>query len=179
MTAKLFLISSVIIILAVIGIVSTASTSLAENQSSQTKNASEAYQDTNSCGGNAPTGMGIRYASPDNATQPKITKEQAIDIASKDTFVVATGPAPVVATHFVLYSNDIKGIAAVPGDDDDADEHLLYQNVPAWVITFCGVNVPMPGGQPTESRRNTLQAHEWNYVINAETGAYIEEFGVH
>jgi hypothetical protein len=126
------------------------------------------------CGDASPDALGMHYTAPSTAASPKITMEQAIQVANKNSFVTVDGASTVIRARYVIFSDDVRGTADKIGDD--ASVRLNYQNVPAWVVTYCGLSIPpaFRRGVPTPTKIN--YAHEWNVVINAETGEYMEEF---
>jgi hypothetical protein len=119
-------------------------------------------------------------ADPAQVGTPKISEQFALETAIKNSYVSAQLPAPAVKVQYVLFSDDIMGVASTIGDDDDADRHLLYQNMPAWIVTFCEVSVmPVSGPAPADGKKaQPLKAipSDWNYVIDAMTGETIQQF---
>lgn len=135
---------------------------------------------TSDCGEIQPKVLNIRYDLPGANVPARVTSTQAIQIATNHAFVRSQLPAPLVKTQYVLYSNDNRGVAPTIGDDDAADQHLVYQSVPAWIVTFCGV-VTYPHTRPVAAGSGGVsipQRNEWNVVINAQTGAFMEEFSI-
>lgn len=139
-------------------------------------------QPVTQCGNGVPTADYIHYVTADisKVGSLQLTESAALAMATQDTFVKDQLPAPEVKVQLVLYSNDVKGVATTPGNDEEADKNLLYQQVPAWIVTFCGVKV-MPISRPalpdsSQYGKITLEWNQWNYVIDARTGKYIEEF---
>lgn len=128
------------------------------------------------CGDAPPDTLDMHYAVPAKAASLKITMEQAIDIATKNAFINVDTPTTVIRARYVMFSDNVRGKAIKIGDDEDASVRPDYQNVPAWVVTFCGLSIPpaFRRGVPTPTVFN--YAHEWNVVINAETGEYMEEY---
>jgi hypothetical protein len=83
--------------------------------------------------------------------------------------------SPRVVAKYILFTDDSRG----KEKPDSEDITLAFQNVPAWVITFCGQAIPPFSGKH-EAKRSDITpippSTEWNVVINAETGEYMEEF---
>ncbi len=134
------------------------------------------------CGSGTPFSSFIHYdpADPAQVGIPKISEQNALETAIKNSYVSAQLPAPAVKVQYVLFSNDIVGAASTVGNDEEADKNLLYQNVPAWVVTFCGVSVmPVSGpavADPKKAQPLKAIPSDWNYVIDAMTGETIQQF---
>jgi hypothetical protein len=103
------------------------------------------------CPSSPPDPMGIRYAPVPLGIEPIISKEQALEIAGTWK-QLEINPDIVVNAQYVLYTDD----------DQTRRGKKLYVNVPAWVITFCGVNLLSSIGGAVN--------HEENVAINAQTG---------
>lgn len=130
------------------------------------------------CSGASPKGSAIHFEHLTGLGTPKINKAVAVELAKANAAVPVTA-ARATKAQYVLFSDDARGTADKIGDDDTVK--LAYQNVPAWVVTFCGVHVPVfIPFDVNDVRIKGLAAppetHEWNVVINAETGEYMEEF---
>jgi hypothetical protein len=71
----------------------------------------------------------------------------------------------VAASYGLFTDSQIRPLGASPSE-------ALYQNVPAWIITFTGpgVNVYSVGSRNSP----TLVSHEQSVVIDARTGDFIE-----
>lgn len=110
-----------------------------------------------------PESIGIRYGQP--TSPPQMTQQQAIHIATTRLGSPLASQATSVKATYVLFSDDQYYSTGAKGQ-----RHYFFQNVPAWVVTFEGVNFPGQGHSPT--RLN----HEVNVVINDHTGAFIEQF---
>jgi hypothetical protein len=112
--------------------------------------------------GLGPTNIGIRYEVPNVASV--ITEAQAIQ-AAKDRKPGLADQAASIETRYVLFSND-------EHFDKDATgrQYRPWQRVPAWVVTFKGVILPLRGGEPGAAN------HEVHIVIDARTGEYLELF---
>ena len=112
--------------------------------------------------GLGPTEIGIRYATPNVA--PVITEAQAIQ-AAKDRKPGLADQATSIETRYVLFSDD-----GYFDKDATGQQYRPWQKVPAWVVTFKGVILPLRGGD--------LDAvnHEVNIVIDARTGEYMQLF---
>src|SRR5919204_2406465 len=52
----------------------------------------------------------------------------------------------------------------------EPEKHFVWQRVPAWVVTFMGVNLSSRGGDAVAVN------HEVNFVIDARTGEYLQLF---
>lgn len=140
------------------------------------KNETSSARAAQSCGETQPTRANIRFASSQGTSAPQVTLQQAIT-AAKKTASFSIENASAVNAKYVLFSDDAIGVAQTPGDDNTVV--LSYQNVPAWVVTFCGLDIPAVGPRMPQQLRKTRTIpmnHEWNVVINANTGESIEEF---
>ena len=109
-----------------------------------------------------PTEIGIRYETPNVAST--ITEDQAIQ-AAKARIGLLADQATSIATRYVLFSDDQHVTTDATGQ-----KHFVCQRVPAWVVTFTGVNLPSRGGEPVTFN------HEVNVVIDARTGEYVHLF---
>ncbi len=105
---------------------------------------------------------GIRYGHP--TSPPKISQEQAIQIVKTRHPELANEATSIVA-QYVLFSNDNYYRVDAQGQN-----HYFFQNVPAWVISFEGLNLASHGPPPITYN------HELNVVINAQTGEDMGEF---
>jgi hypothetical protein len=112
--------------------------------------------------GLGPTNIGIRYEVPNVA--PVITEAQAIQ-AAKDRKPGLADQAASIETRYVLFSDD-----GYFEKDATGKQYRPWQQVPAWVVTFKGVILPLRGGEPGASN------HEVNIVIDARTGEYMQLF---
>ncbi len=110
-----------------------------------------------------PASIGIRYGSP--SSPPKITQQQAIQLATTRLGLPLANQATHINALYVLFSDD-----QYYSTDAKGQKSYFFQNVPAWVVTFQGVNFASSGRGP--ARFN----HEVNVVINAQTGEYMELF---
>lgn len=114
----------------------------------------------------------LRYDPP--TSPPKITQDEAIAIVRARAAPAAAKQATSITALYVLFSND--------GDyreDAQGVRHYEFQRRPAWVVTLHGVNIPSKGGRRPrhgEQAAPPSYFHEWNVVIDAETGAYLESF---
>ena len=112
--------------------------------------------------GLGPAEIGIRYETPN--VPSVITEAQAIQ-AARDRKPGLADQATSAVTHYVLFSNDQYFTTDVTGQ-----KRFVWQRVPAWVVTFTGVNLPSRGGDPVTSNQ------EVNVVIDARTGEYLQLF---
>jgi hypothetical protein len=130
-----------------------------------------------SCGDTPPDTAHKHYASTKGLTPPAVTREQAIQIATKNA-AVPVAKASEIKARYVLFSDNDMGEDTSIGDDFSV--RLFYQNVPAWVVTFCGLDIPGQGPSRFwhENHKDAPMPsnHEWNVVLDAKTGDYIEEF---
>lgn len=127
------------------------------------------------CAGDSPIGSAIHFATVNALNPPKISQAAAIQLAQENAAIPLDNQQVKTVAQYVLFSDDARGTADKIGDDDSVK--LAYQNVPAWVVTFCGVNVSPP--IPFNLRNQPIAKaalHDWYVVINAETGEYMEEF---
>jgi hypothetical protein len=127
------------------------------------------------CGDTQPDELDIHYSSSPAGINPAIPLDQAIEMAKKYSDFSALAQPNVVKGQYVFFSDNVRGRASVPGDDDTVT--LDFQNVPAWVVTFCGLSIPANGSYEITKAGHILPNHtEWNVVLNAQTGEYIEEY---
>ncbi len=108
--------------------------------------------------------IGKRYGVPGPGVQPAISRERALELAREWSPALAA-QATSISAQFVLFSDDRYGA------EDEYGNKLtpIYQNVPAWVVTFNGVQIPSM--MPPLSYNS-----EMNVVFNATTGEYLEAF---
>ncbi len=119
-----------------------------------------------------PASIGIRYGSP--SSPPKITQQQAIQLATTWLGLPLAHQATHIHALYVLFSDD-----QYYSTDARGQKNYLYENVPAWVVILEGLNLPgSGGGRPAHgSNQNTIKYnHEMNVVINAQSGEYMEAF---
>lgn len=127
------------------------------------------------CGQAAPDDFGFHYSAVKISAPPKISETQAIEIATKNISVPLNSASPQVVAKYTLFTDDNRGTEK----PDNEEVALAFQNVPAWVITFCGQVIPPFSGKHETKRADITPippSTEWNVVINAETGEYMEEF---
>lgn len=113
---------------------------------------------------------GIVLDAPSEERSPVVSAEDATETARKVSAYVTE--KSVVSKTFAMYSNLSATEAAAEGSEGKS--RLLYEDVPVWVITFDQACVTAHGGYASEFEAcgNT----EWNVVVNAETGEYIQGF---
>ncbi|HKO23365.1 MAG TPA: hypothetical protein VJY65_01350 [Chloroflexota bacterium] len=104
-----------------------------------------------------PMEIGIRYETPN--VPAVITEAQAIQVA-RDSKPGLEDQATSIATRYLLFSDDQCFTSDAMGQ-----KHFVWQRVPAWVVTFTGVNLSSRGGDSVN--------HEVNIVIDARTGEYL------
>jgi len=125
------------------------------------------------CSDALPDEIGMHY-EPAPLVPALISIDQAIQIAKENASINVSSTSTLVKAQYVLFSDNSRGRAATIGDDDSII--LDYQNVPAWVVTFCGLSIaPITRAGGTHNL-NMNYAHEWNVAVNAQTGEYMEEF---
>ncbi len=113
-----------------------------------------------------------RYDTP--TAPPRITRKQAIMDARTSIVGGQVERAKRIDANYVLFSDDAYHIA-----DSAGHPHLAFQRTPAWIIVLSGVNFSTRGGSrphPGQPAKTIQYAHEFNIVINAETGDYMEAF---
>lgn len=106
-----------------------------------------------------------------------IDQDKAVELASKQAIVSSRLPAPNMRVQFLLYSNDTVGRSKTY-NDDEADKNLLYQDVPVWVVSFCGLKMYPIGGKGTADAKSVLAQvrQELSVVIDARTGEVFHQF---
>ena len=118
--------------------------------------------------GPGPTDIGIRYDLP--AVASRVTQDQAVAAATARLGQPLAAQASQIETRYVLftdeqwYQQDAAGV-----------KHYVLQRVPAWVVTFSGVNFALSGGGRDSSPTPRFN-HEVNVVIDARTGEYLQLF---
>lgn len=134
-----------------------------------------AIQAQSECSGSSPRGAAIHFEALKSEPTSVISETSAIALAKKNAAVGVDVEQVKIKAQLVDFSDDARGTADKIGDDDSVK--LDYQHVSAWVVTFCGLNVPIivPLGASDKMAKD-VATHEWNVVINAKTGEYMEEF---
>ncbi len=101
-----------------------------------------------------------RYMPP--LTEPAISMEQALDEVGG-----RVSEATNITARYVRFSDDVMCRELASNDC-----RLLYQDMPAWVFTLEGLNIPSrgPSGSPT------VYAHGMHVVVDAETGEYVMSY---
>jgi hypothetical protein len=108
--------------------------------------------------------IGLRFGTP--KTAPRLTRIPAIELAKGRVGAAADQAANVEARH-VLFNNDHQY-----SEDVQGRRHYAVQNIPAWVVTFSGINFPLVGARGQAPIVN----HEVHVAIHAETGEFIQLF---
>lgn len=114
----------------------------------------------------------LRYDPP--TSPPKITQEEAIALVKSRLVPAVVSQATSITARYVLVSND-----GYFREDAQGVRHYFYQRIPAWVVTLRGVNISAhagPAPRPGQPAPPLQYDHEWNVVIDAQTGAPIENF---
>lgn len=76
------------------------------------------------------------------------------------------------SARFAVYtSREIQQVTDLEGPKES--RQALYEGVPVWVVTFEGMCIPISGPPGTAPG---CAGNEWNVVINADTGEYIQGF---
>jgi hypothetical protein len=100
-----------------------------------------------------------------------LTDEEAVTAAMSRFGLAVGSPLPSdigVAARFGLFSDDVMAVGG-PG----RPMQLLYQDRPAWIVTFYGDGVRMAARGPAGQ---LVDHHERNFVIDAATGTYLMSF---
>lgn len=113
--------------------------------------------------GPGPGEIGLRYDTP--TTPSAIAQDQAIQAAIDRIGPLLAGQAKAIVASYVLFTDEQNTTVDAVGQ-----QHAIFQQVPAWVVTFFGVNLLSRGGDPKAIN------HEVNVVVDARTGAYLELF---
>jgi hypothetical protein len=75
-----------------------------------------------------------------------------------------------IETQLVLFTNENRY-----RPDSSGNKQYVSWQVPAWVVTVSGIDIPMRGG--VRGRQNQIRVnHEMNVVIDARTGQYLQAF---
>jgi hypothetical protein len=122
--------------------------------------------------GPGPTQIGIRYDPIDAATAAaSVSQDTAVAAALNFLALPATQQASAhVETRLVLFTNENRYRL----DSSGNKQYVLWQ-VPAWVVTISGLDIPMRGDIPHRQNQTTFN-HEMNVVIDARTGQYLQAF---
>lgn len=108
---------------------------------------------------------GMRYGTPSRA--PVITQDQAVAAAKAALGDTLTGSATRIDTHYVLFSND-----QYFSTDASGIKHYVFQDIPAWIVTFEGVSVPWHGPRGSNPGHNS----EMNVAVDAQTGESLDAY---
>jgi hypothetical protein len=106
-----------------------------------------------------------------------ITDQMAVEIAMRQSGIGPKGKLPPgvqVAARFGSFSNDVLA-RRWPGEP----MKLLYQDRPAWLVTFFGPGLAIPShgrGHTRGLRERPGLKHETNTVIDACTGEHLQTF---
>lgn len=114
------------------------------------------------------TGLGrmqLRYGRP--ASPPAVPVDKAI-IAVRSVHGTLVDEATSVEVRYVLFSNDTERV-----EDESGIERLVLQNVPAWIVTLEGIDVPSRG---TRGGGVKPHNHELHVVVDARTGEYLRYY---
>lgn len=103
--------------------------------------------------------MSLRYGKP--AIEPAVSLVRALAVARAEDGPMLDRASSVLARH-VLWSNDT----------ESEGDRLLFQNVPAWVITYRGLDIPNRGPRGGKKVYN----HELHVVIDATTGEWLRSY---
>lgn len=105
-----------------------------------------------------------RYMLP--RSEPAVSMEQALAEVQR-VFEGQVAQATNIKARYVRFSDDMQCREFAPDDC-----RLLYQDMPAWVFTLDGLNIPSrgPAGSPK------VYSHEIHVVVNAETGEYVMSY---
>lgn len=120
----------------------------------------------------------ILLQPPSAQMTPRVTGEEAASVAWRDYAAYATAASASTPT-LALYSNQSwhgSGRSDLPDQAADPAQ-LRFQNVPVWVVAFDNACISShgPPGSPSGEASGCTNT-EWNVVIDAETGEYIQGF---
>jgi len=98
----------------------------------------------------------LHYEVP--ATLATVSQTRALQVAQQRVGEGLAGQATQIDAHYVLFSDENNYSI-----DAQGQKHYAFARLPAWVVTFSGVNFALRGRQPAYN-------HEVNVVIDARTG---------
>ena len=116
-----------------------------------------------------PQAAGVRTEQPSPQDKPAISEEEALEKAKAFYGGQVPGNTDQITISFVLFSNDEAETI------DSQGKHLLYQNVPAYIVSFHGAYPPTSYGSRLY-KGPPVYSTELNVVINAMTGEFMEEY---
>ncbi|MBK5228141.1 MAG: hypothetical protein JJE05_06490 [Actinobacteria bacterium] len=113
---------------------------------------------------------------PAPAMSPKVTGEQAA--ATALSYAAYATPDSTISKTFAIFTNT--GWEALSSQDAESSQQsegtLLFDRVPVWIVAFDKACVPQHGPALTDTEKTGCRNTEWNVVVNAETGEYIQAF---
>ena len=122
--------------------------------------------------GSGPTQIGIRY-DPIDAVIAAASVSQDKAIVAALSWLALPGnlkASAQIQAQLVLFTDESRYRL----DSSGNKQYVLWQ-VPAWVVTISGLDIPSRGGIP--HRQNQMDFnHEMNVVIDARTGQYLQAF---
>ncbi len=111
---------------------------------------------------------------------PTLTKEEAIEIAKKDVGQQIGNEVESITAMYVKFTNHSGGMDSpalvLPGNN------IVMEDIPVWIVTFHGVNVPWQGPGPMFNSKgeridvNVDPYGDLNVVIDANSGDVLEGF---
>ncbi len=118
------------------------------------------------------TDIGIRFDPIDTATAAaSVSQDQAVAAATSWLALPDNVQAAArIETRLVRFTNE-----NWYSQDAAGIKHYQLWQVPAWVVSTSGIDIPSRGGLPGRNNQVSYN-HEMNVVIDARTGQYLQAF---
>jgi hypothetical protein len=117
---------------------------------------------------------GISLDPPSASQQPNVSADAAVATARSVANFAA--PDSNVTPTFAIYTN--QGIRSIPADAPEGAQGQSgarsWVRIPVWIVTFDDVCVPFFG--PAGGAASGCAGSEWNVVVDADSGEYIQGF---
>jgi hypothetical protein len=119
--------------------------------------------------------VGVQFGSAANAASAAVISAASAVEAARNAAGLATNSSPKVTAFYTLFSDTMYA-----NRGSDGKMHPQFVNVPAWVVTFTGIDHTSYGGFPrggtNSATPRAIHNHEMHVVINAVTGSYMEQY---
>ena len=109
--------------------------------------------------------MRLRYGRP--SSPPAVPVDKAIT-AARSVHGALVDEATSVEVRYALFSNDTERV-----EDENGNQRLVLQNVPAWIVTLEGIDIPSRGPRGGGMKAHN---HELHVVVDARTGEYLRYY---